>query len=115
MRFSSPSIGRFSGRPFPGGPEAPQIFREHRETVRRGLELGERNTPEYKAAVETYKRNAGEVEAKNVIDRLEKGYSKHPNETATVPSQDQIIRDQEMQRRILDEALLGGLFRSPWD
>jgi hypothetical protein len=40
------------GRPFPTGAEAPQIFREDREIVRQGLELGKKETREFKAAMD---------------------------------------------------------------
>jgi hypothetical protein len=104
------------GKPFPTGPEAPQIFREHREIVRQGLELGKKETPEFKAAMDVYRRNAGEAEAKNVLRRLfERLYSQHPHETVPVRPKDQIVRAPDMQRRIVDDAYLRGLFRPPWD
>ena len=65
-----PDYWKALGKPFPSSPEAPQIFREHREIVRQGEELGKKETPEYKAAIATYERVAGEAEAHNVLRRL---------------------------------------------
>jgi hypothetical protein len=113
-----PDYWRALGRPFPRGPEAPQIFREHREIIRRGLDLGERNTPEYRAAAAAYRRSAGELEGENVMTRLNNRgyYLKHPHETAAMMSpRDQIVRDLDTQRRTIDDAYLRGYFKPPWD
>jgi hypothetical protein len=110
-----PDYWKALGRPFPSGPEAPQIFREHREIIRQGEELGKKETPEYKAAIATYERVAGEAEAHNVLRRLfERLYSQHPHATTKVPLRDQIVRDPDLQRRIVDEAYRRGLFNPPW-
>jgi hypothetical protein len=93
-------------------------FREHRETIRQGVDLGKRNTAEYNAAMATYRRSAGEIEAKNVETRLfnKSLYAKHPRETAAnVPPENQIVRGLGAQRRIVDDAYLRGYFKPPWD
>ena len=92
-------------KPFPTGPDAMQILREHADVIRRGLVPGAKETPELKAAMATYTRIAGEAEGKNVRNRLAgTNYSKHPHETVEVPPMDQIVRDPETQQRVIFDA-----------
>jgi hypothetical protein len=97
------------GQPFPRGPNAMQTLRDHAETIRRGVQLYERQTPEFQAARSAYNRSAGEVEARNVAERRDKkGYLQHPNITASERPWDQIIRDPDVQLRTILEAFRRG-------
>ena len=86
------------------------------ELVRRGgSNAAERGTPEYKAAIATYNRVAGEVEGENALLRsLETGYSKHPHETASVAPKDQIVRTPALREQTILDARRRSLFDSPW-
>jgi hypothetical protein len=89
---------------------AMQIFREHADVIRRGeRDYAQQSTPEFRAAYEAYLKSAGEVEAKNAVERLIKGaYRKHPFETMSVPAKDQIVRDPDIQRRTFFDAIRRG-------
>jgi hypothetical protein len=96
----------------------PAIFRRHQEIIERGVrDVGERNTPEFEAAIATYKRVAGEVEADNVRMRFEEPHRcrQHPSETAKVSPQRQIVRDPRFQMETINDAYRWGAFKPPYD
>ena len=108
-----PEYWKILGRLFPSGRNAMQTLREHADVIRRGeRDYAEQNTREFRAAYEAYLKSAGEVEAKNAVERLVKGaYRKHPLETMSVPPKDQIVRDPDMQRRTFFDAIRRGFLQ----
>ena len=105
-----PEYWRILGQPVPSGRGAMQTLREHADIIRRGAySYAGQHTPEFRAAREAYRRSAGEVEAKNAVQRLEEGrYSQHPRETASELPKDQIVRDPDIQRRTFFDAVRRG-------
>jgi hypothetical protein len=113
-----PEYWQALGRRMPNIKNEPAIFRRHQEIIERGVrDVGERNTPEFEAAIATYKRVAGEAEADNVRMRFEEPhrYRQHPSETAKVSPQRQIVRDPRFQMETINDAYRWGAFKPPYD
>jgi hypothetical protein len=113
-----PEYWQALGQRMPSVRDTPGIFRRHQEIIERGVNNhNERGTPEFKAAIETYKRVAGEAETDNVLRRFEEPdlYRQHPSETTKVPPHRQIVRDPNFQSETINNAYRWGAFKSPYD
>jgi hypothetical protein len=85
-----------------------QTLRDHAEIIRCDARFGEQRMPEFHAALAAYERSAGELEAKNAMRRLDEGYSQHPRETASLPPEEQIVRNPDAQRKRFLDAIRRG-------